>query len=352
MRGGSSGIYSQMKWEKRAAKKLGLTWDVKIFVPNDSIYHNDDEIIEKSKKNSDEYSNIGFRKEYYEWLLSQKENYDCFILRYNNFDLQQFMFIKKVNKPVYLVHHTLELPELRSGKTIKSKIQFIIESIIGKYSIRNAKGIITVTNEIFKYENDRVNNTLKNKFIYPNGILYESNVEVFDERKDIPEIVFVASYFYDWHGLDLLLQDLKNSQDIFKLHIIGDISENDRALINCDNRVVLHGHLNEEQIQEVLKSAWVGLASFALYRKQMYEACTLKVREYLKNGLPVYSGHQDVFDEDFVNYKIGEPKFKNILDYCYEMRVLPKNMVSSQSKIYISKEELLDNLYMYLNEEF
>lgn len=341
----SSGIINQMKWEHDAALDLKLPWTVKLFVPKDFQCINDSEIFERSTKNSGESSNLDFRREYFKWLLSQEKFFDCFILRYNNFDFHQLMFIKKIKKPVYLVHHTLELLELKSGNTMKSKVQYMLELLIGKYSIKAAKCNVCVTNEIYEHENSRVSYMLKNKIIYPNGILYENNFEIIDKREKIPEIVFIASYFYEWHGLDLLLDDLKNNQEEFKLHIIGILNDQDRVLAEKDHRVILHGHLNKDQIQEVLEKSWIGLGSFSLYRKEMNEACTLKAREYLKNGLPIYSGHKDVFPEDFIFYKYGEPKFSLILDYCSEMREYGRNQVSNESKTYISKAELLENLY-------
>ncbi len=41
--------------------------------------------------------------------------------------------------------------------------------------------------------------------VYPNGILYSDGDDALvDRRGDRPEIIFVASYFFDWHGLDAL----------------------------------------------------------------------------------------------------------------------------------------------------
>ncbi|MDQ9010700.1 glycosyltransferase [Acinetobacter gerneri] len=353
MRQISSGIINQMKWEHDAAQDLNLPWEVKIFVPNDFKFYADSIIIEKSNKDIKINSNFQFRREYYDWLLKQESQFDCFVLRYNNFDFQQLSFIRKIKKPVYLIHHTLELPELKSEKTIKSSIQYILEQFIGKYSIKLAKGNIGVTNEIFEYENARVNYILKNKLIYPNGIFYGDNdLDIVDERGAIPEIVFIASFFYEWHGLDLLLNDLKNSQEKFVLHIIGDITESDRSIACRDSRVILHGHLDEEQIQEILKKSWIGLASFALYRKGMKEACTLKVREYLKSGLPVYSGHDDIFAESFLYYYKGDVLISSIVEYAKKMRVHSKNDVSESSKRYISKKNLVNVFYTKLSRVF
>ncbi|MFX8895379.1 glycosyltransferase family 1 protein, partial [Acinetobacter baumannii] len=87
--------------------------------------------------------------------------------------------------------------------------------------------------------------------------------------------------------------------DDFILHIVGDVSVEDELLAKKDSRVILHGPLTNIEISQLMSKMWIGLASFGLFRKRMKEACTLKVREYLNYGLPIYSGHKDIFPEEF-----------------------------------------------------
>ncbi|MFH4122496.1 glycosyltransferase family 1 protein, partial [Acinetobacter baumannii] len=78
--------------------------------------------------------------------------------------------------------------------------------------------------------------------VYPNGIISQHDIILDDRNDNIPEIVFIASYFNGWHGLDLLLHNLSSINDDFILHIVGDVSVEDELLAKKDSRVILHGH--------------------------------------------------------------------------------------------------------------
>ncbi|EHU1307237.1 glycosyltransferase [Acinetobacter baumannii] len=342
----SSGIVNQMRWEQEAASSLGLEWKVKIFTLATDIVNEEDDLFVYSSLAKKDYSTFRFRKEYYNWLYSKRDEVDCYILRYTNFDIYQFYFIRKVGKPVYLIHHTLELPELKSGKGFKAFLQFSAESILGKYSIKNCKENIGVTEEICEYIKKRSNRKSDINIIYPNGVFYSTDRYLEDQRYgEIPEIVFIASYFYPWHGLDLLLNDLNNCDKNFILHIVGNVEKSDENIVKHDSRVKFYGHLNNTALDDLLKRAWVGLSSFSLYRKGMQQACTLKVREYLKAGIPVYAGYEDVFPQKFKYYRIGKPSMQSILNFAEEVRLVSKSEVMSSAEPFISKRSLLNTLY-------
>lgn len=337
------GVINQMHIEKLAAESLGLNWDNIVFITEDSekFPHEKLNIIRKLKYKSWFFSRLEYNKN----LIKEIKSYDIVLLRHSISDPFEYLFLKVVNKNIFLVHHTLEGPEILLSKGFKNKIKLLLEMKFGKLSIRNSNGIVCVTNEIFSYQNKRVLNKFKNKIIYPNGILYD-NEKLIDLRSEvIPEIVFIASEFVPWHGLDLLLKDLRNVKEDFILHIIGKVSEKDLYLVKNDKRVSIHGLLNTKEIKNVMSRSWIGISSFALERKYMKEACTLKVREYLHGGLPVYSGHKDIFPDDFPFYVKGEPLFNDILIYAKEMRSVSKIDVKILSKPYIDKKNIVNEFY-------
>ena len=81
------------------------------------------------------------------------------------------------------------------------------------------------------------------------------------------------------------------------------------------------------------------------------EACTLKVRQYLNAGLPVYSGHIDsALPKDYVYYKVGKPDIRLILDFI-DLNIGLNNIdVQSSAKEYIDKSIQLKNLYSWLEK--
>ena len=341
----SLGIAEQMQSELNAAQELNASFTVKIFSPNQhinkgycSLFH-----LISLNKTGKIFSWIEFRVKYYSWLLSQEDGVDCFLLRYSAYDPLQYFFIKKTKKPVYLIHHTKEHDELRSMGLI-GNCYYLIDKIFGDMSIKSAKGIIGVTEEIIDYEKSRINDSEKPSILYPNGIeVLDTLLE--DSRSNlIPEFIFVASYFYSWHGLDILLNEMENSKEKFVLHLVGEVSQEDLIYAKKDNRIVLHGKLNNLEIEELSSRCWLGLGSFALYRKKMTQGSTLKVREYLNNGLPVYSGHKDSFPNSFSFYKFDELNITSLIEFSKTVRKVSKQEVRSESTPYISKKNCLENL--------
>lgn len=340
----SSGILNQMYGESIAAHDSGMDFNVKIFTEDTSIASKYSKILEvyRPKKKNKISRWVEFRRAYFNWLESQQDEVDCFVLRHSLYDPLQLSFLKRVKKPVYLVHHTKEIEELRTSG-LKGKILSIIETIVGNRSIQCCAGVVGVTNELIEYEKQRINDPDKKSILYSNGIFFEKN-EIIDHRKpDILEMLFVASYFYEWHGLDLLIESVqKSSHQNILIHLVGKISDTDQLSIQNDPRFFYHGPLSSDAIGLIAQSCVIALGSFALYRKNVKEGSTLKVREYLSLGLPVYSGHVDIFPADFKFYKFGKLCTEDMIEYANEMMSYPKSIIQESSKKYISKLILLE----------
>jgi len=339
------GIIEQVKSEDKAARNNGLDWTVKSF----GTFSNDSEIfVKQSGKYNGLYS---FRKNYYKWLNEEVKNgfYKTVLLRYQPYDIGQFFFIirnrKKIN--IYLVLHTLAIQELSSDKKLASFAKAILEMLIGPFSFNFVHGLISVTKEIGDKEQKRsfVLRPLK-KLLYPNGILYNENIMYVEDKRigNIPELLFIASSFAPWHGLDLLLKSIKNNKSDFVLHLVGNVPDEFSEDIN-DSRIVQHGIVNPSKIKELTTTAWLGLSSFAHFRLKMKQASTLKVREYLAYGLPVYATYEESFPIDFPFFRNDVCSIENIISYANLMRNESREKVSRLSKPFIDKAILLNNLY-------
>lgn len=346
-----SGILSQMNWEQKAAFALKLDWSARMFCPKG--FDRDCEIIMESKRvhahqgesRLKKLSNwISLRQEYHQWLRQQEDQVDLFLLRYYVHDPFQLHFLKTVKKPVVLVHHTLEGPELAMGGGLRARVRSTLDNLLAVPAIRSAAGIVGVTHEILKYEEDRAGGIRTSIYVYPNGVFFDDQETLDDQRGDIPEFLFVAGSFAPWHGLDLLLSLLKNEKADFRLHLIGDVSNPDLRLIDSDPRVIVHGKLIQSEIRKVAASCWGGLSSFALNRKGMKEACTLKVREYLMMGLPVYAGHREVFPSDFPFYQHGPLSIQAMIDFFWQFRSVGRFEIARKSRPFIDKTSLLKKL--------
>lgn len=353
-----SGINRQMQAEEWAATKLGLQWQTATFSLAEckSKFFS----LDRFRAANSFYRPIGFifkgmawvylLSKYYLWLASRKD-IDAFVLRYSIHDPFQALFIALVKRPVFFVHHTLEVPELRQPATVLARLKSTVEHFIGNFAIKRTRGIIGVTREIIDYEKERLPIRTKQKktLLYPNGIVYEQDIAD-GSRPDRQQWLFVASHFYPWQGLDLLLQALAESDLDIVLHLVGSLEPGDQLSASYDERVVLHGPLTSGAIANLASKCTVGLSSFALDRMGMTEACALKTREYLALGLPVAAGHNDVFPKDFAYFSNTGTDVQAIYKFGQYAGQHSYRQVSNVAQPYIDKEILLNKLYIEIQD--
>lgn len=73
----------------------------------------------------------------------------------------------------------------------------------------------------------------------------------------------------------------------------------------------------------------------------MRQACPLKVREYLKAGLPAYGGYEETFPPDAAFYRSGAADLGKIIQFAYEMRDVSPAVTLDAATPYIDKRQLL-----------
>lgn len=351
----SSGIAQQMAWEKQAANAIDLPWHVELCVPErtakaldqyqDILYY-----VESTKKNAAPSLLTGwlaFQKLYYMHLLSIQHQYDVLLVRYNTHDPWLPWFLSQTRKPVLTVHHTLEGPELRSSHSLSGYARSVADWIVSFFVLRQASGILAVTSEIAEYETTRSRASIPWIF-FPNGYFGESSALPMPETS-VHEVIFVASKFAPWQGLDRLLAALCRSTSSIVIHIVGELTDEQQVACNKDSRIQTHGLCNHKQITSLSKRCSAGLSAFALEREGMKIGCTLKVRQYLAVGLPVYAGHRDIFPDEVVFYHVGQCDIDHIIAYCDRMREYTRRSIIDKAWSYISKTHILQKAYDDIN---
>lgn len=284
-------------------------------------------------------SYINLKKQAYHWLMENQRHYDVILLRYSPGDPFLLLNVKKIHNFIS-IHHTLEHYESLSGGGIINFLHSALERFSAPYILNKTTGIIGVTDEIRRYELSRITGT-KPSHTYPNGISTSHQRKLLDLRTDEVKIAFIASTFVPWHGLDIVLENFKQSNHPVKLEIIGNVPN---SLKVSDSRITYHGTLNKDKISEILNSVDIGLSCFALDRKGMKEACTLKVREYLESGIPVYAGHQDAaLPEEFPYYTNKPFSLDNIVKIATKFKKTPRSSIRDASIQFIDKKTQLEN---------
>ena len=343
----SKGQRNQLSYESIIAKKEGLDWEVIALTSS------------LPKSSFEKQLNFVWRPIFLRniacWLFIVRNchNYDYVLLRHITFDPFCLIFAPIIKNRIS-IHHSKEVEELlliRSG--IIGKAASFFEYIFGKFLLKNSAAIIGVTGEIAQYQKERIRSH-KKILIYPNGILTHNFSPLFDRRHDSKiNIAFICGKFSSWHGLESLIIDIQNNYFEklinIRINLIGELLQNQKDLIQSNSILkevfIIHGVLDYEEYRTILEECDVGLASFGLEKKGLKEAATLKVREYLALGLPVYSGHKDAaIPDDFIFYKYGPPKISEIAKFSLKNKNYSRKNVVDKANNYINKEKLMKNL--------
>lgn len=285
----------------------------------------------------------------YYWLVKHADEFDVIILRYPLGDPIIPLFILKINN--YLtIHHTKELHEINQRASLVSKLHFVIESYVGRFILKKAKGVIGLTKEILEYELSRVEDNTKPGFVSANGVDTALYTNINDYRTGSIKLAVLCSKAYPWHGVDLIKQELtNNNRSDVELHVIGNL---DQSILGNDRRVIYHGRVKPEDLSNILCQCDIGIGSLALHRNEMKEACILKTRDYLAAGLPVYATYTDSGLPSDFPYFINQPfSIDKAVGLAIGFRKIDRATIADSATPYIDKQELVKRLSKWINEQ-
>jgi glycosyltransferase involved in cell wall biosynthesis len=349
----SQGQRQQLVYETRAATSLsGTQWESIAFHAEPPQTQNERQIPRSFRPI--------FLRYLYMWitLLRLARNYDFVLCRYAPFDLFALVFGWFVRNriPVYHAKSIAELPLIRPGW--QGRAASIVERLTGWVTSKQIAGAVAVTNDIATYCSD-LYKSVRNIHVYPNAIDPDL-IPQLDDTRDSNRInaVFLSGVFSAWHGLDRLVASFRDTlpnppQVNLRVHLIGTLRDHDLKSVHDLNAhhpiFVVHGPLRPAAYRPILAQCDVGLASFAMDREGLTEGATLKVREYLAAGLPVYSGHRDTaVPDDHRYYRVGLPDYHAISQFAEAMKTVSRESVRNASLPFIDKRTVLDGVVRWL----
>lgn len=350
-----SGIVKQLEYEFEASKSISgdSSWETILLTCAENK-------IPFAKRIPWIFRNI-IGRYFYCWLymLSRSRDYDYVINRYMPFDFFGVIFSFFLRKRI-TVHHAIEPKELLSiRKGFKGKFASLIDIYCGRIILGNVIAIMAVTDEILKFQSKRIKKE-KPLLLYPNGIDL-NQVELIDDKREPEklEAIFLCQEFSPWHGLEKLLDEAEKNQKLevinFVINLVGDLNEEQtKRIVSLKNKNIfrIHGSMSREDYLPILSKCHIGIASLALELEGLTVGCTLKVREMLGNGLPVYSNHFDsAIPKNFPYYqKVNNIYLKDICAYAEEMRFVSRGDVVKSSGPLILKSNIMKEALIFLTK--
>lgn len=346
----TQGQRKQLYYEYCCTQELDLqgSWDV--------LALHDGDIVHPFEANFPRFYKRLFLRNLYTWLylLKHSSRYDVVLVRHMTFDPFVMLGGWFVRNRLS-VHHAKEIDELKLiKKGWRGRFASYLEKIMSKFNFSQILGGVGVTKDICSYQKKLSNRNLK-FFLYPNGINVV-DVEIlkdFRTGEDV-NVAFVCGTFSPWHGLDRLIKYLSSlSGDDFSrklnIHLVGHLPSELYELVgdfNVENcHFHIHGFLSPAEYSRILSKCDFGFGSLAMDRQGLLEGATLKVREYLASGLPVYATHRDVSLPESFEYYLNEPiSIKAIETFAEFTKGIARDVVRTSSEEYISKASWMAKL--------
>lgn len=337
-----AGVFHQLEAESAAARALDLDWEIRVYsadLPNASWQ------LYSPYVGLSGYLRARFQ--FFQAVLAAQRAGHVVLLRYSLADPVQALFARWFQR-VLTIHHTFEIEESAHGGGFKGRVKALIERHLGAWALAHSRGLIAVTAEIAAYEQRRIRRRLP-ALVVANGIDLTVHPLAVDERGGVPKLLFVASRFAAWHGLDLLLDAAERSTAAFELYLVGELPFDARQRAVGDPRITCTGHLAPAAIATLMGRCDVGISTLALNRKGMREACTLKVREYLGGGLPCWADHLDsALPEDFPFMGRGGAQLDDMLSFAQAMRLNSRAEIRAAAAPFIDKSALLNRTARFI----
>ena len=192
------------------------------------------------------------------------------------------------NQKVVLESNTLLMEEI----SLNSKKLYQLAKVYQNKVNGQIDGFIGVTKEIGQ-QFEKYGKPIE---IISNGIEIK-NREIIPPVNDRAQIIMVCSPDMPWHGQDKFVR-MAVFLSQFDFHIVGPAQPEQPTGIK---NIYFHGYKSGNELNNLYTNMDIGVGTLALHRKNMMEACPLKVREYAALGLPMIIAYvdTDLSDKNF-----------------------------------------------------
>lgn len=186
-----------------------------------------------------------------------------------------------------------DLEELRFASVAKR----LYHVLTRKRILLFAEGGVCVTHELQRLPS--ISRYLKRSIVIANGIDTQAYADTRRQPVHPLRCVFIGTPNQPWHGVDKLIVLARMLKQLH-FDIIGFEASAFADELLPPN-MTFYGLLPLQQSKRIIQNAVVGFGALAYHRKHMQEACVLKTRQYMAQGLPVIVGYDDT---DLMGYQL------------------------------------------------
>ena len=189
--------------------------------------------------------------------------------------------------------------------------------------------MIGVTNEIVMHNLKPLD---KKKMITNGFDIMSVNISPRPNYNEVFNMIFIASRFAVWHGLDRILESAQKYSGPKKINIklVGKISDiNTLAKLKSFNNKWINfesmGTKSNNELENIYLDIHLGISSMGLYNIGLQEACVLKTREYIVRSIPFIYGYQDsdLSGEETFAYQTSQDNslinFNKVIDFYIDL---------------------------------
>ncbi|RAP34057.1 hypothetical protein DID75_00335 [Candidatus Marinamargulisbacteria bacterium SCGC AG-410-N11] len=204
-----------------------------------------------------------------------------------------FSILFSIFKPIYLEHNSIlsnELPFI--NRTIENQIHALFYWLFKYFPFSHVSVTKEIKNHLMSlgFKSDQIM-YIQNGYLPPDKNEQFVNQSLIERVKSFQHsyqklAIFVGNG-YSWHGIQSLISITEQFPDLGFI-IVGpyNINENHKNLMYT-------GKQSPETISQLYKMCFIGIGSLNFKSIQLTEACPLKTREYLANGLPILVNYKD-----------------------------------------------------------
>jgi glycosyltransferase involved in cell wall biosynthesis len=181
----------------------------------------------------------------------------------------------------------------------RARLAALYNELNRRVLLSRARGLVCVTHELAR--SPHFASFGKPSEVIGNGVDLDRIEPAPPPQNERPRVVFLGSTRQAWHGVDKIVW-LAGEMPEADFEIVGYRLEEMREALGAGwtppANLHVRGVLARAEYEPIITSSDLAIGTLALHRKNMHEACPLKVREYLAYGLPVVIAYEDT---DFVD---------------------------------------------------